>query len=102
MLRGPVSCVVFQVGVDEHSLGEHQLERLNDWLSDVAAKCDEKHRAAGLGFMVDQFKARGEVYAGVTGGNLTFSVTPTSLGTVFKVSDAVTGETLDLSEYENW
>ena len=71
-------------------------------MTQVAEKADERHRINGYGFLVDKFKSMGRVYAGASGGNLTFSVTPTSIGDVFKVADAVTGETIDLTDYDNW
>ncbi len=83
-------------------LDARQIVSLNAWLLGVAEKADAKHRQAGYGFLVDQFKAKGKVYAGVSGGNLSFSVTPTSLGTVFKVHDVISDESVDLTDYENW
>lgn len=41
-------------------------------------------------------------YGGAIGGSLTYSFTPTSLGTVVQVKHGLSGETLDLSDYENW
>ena len=75
---------------------------LNKWLTEVTEKIDEKHRREGRGDVAEHFKARGDVYAGASGGNLTFSVTPTGLGTAFKVSESITGEKIDLSDYDNW
>jgi hypothetical protein len=39
---------------------------------------------------------------GATGGGYTYSFTPTSLGCVTKVTNNVTGETLDLTDYDSW
>ena len=41
-------------------------------------------------------------YTGAVGGRYTYSFTPTSLGVITKVSDAITNEVLDLTEYEGW
>lgn len=41
------------------------------------------------------------VYTGAIGGRYTYSFTPTSLGVVIKVTDYVTKEVIDLSDYEN-
>ena len=71
-------------------------------MTQVAEKADEKHRGDGNEFLVDKFKSMGGVYAGVSGGNLTLSVTPTSLGDVSKVADAITREVIDLTDNDNW
>lgn len=42
------------------------------------------------------------VYTGAIGGRYTYSFTPTSLGTIVKVHDAVTKTEIDLTEYESW
>lgn len=102
MIRGPVKRVAFIIDDREHSLDAEQMAKLNDWLARVADTADARHRQSGYGFLVDHFKAKGEVYTGASGGNLTYSITPTSLGTAFKVHDAISGETLDLTDYENW
>lgn len=54
---------------------------------------------------VQQFKAkveteRGSDYAGASGGATTYEFTPTSLGTIIKVTHF--GQTLDLTDYESW
>lgn len=42
----------------------------------------------------------GYPYTGAVGGNLTFSFTPTSIGTVVKVRDSVTGAEIDVTDYD--
>lgn len=41
-------------------------------------------------------------YGGAIGGNLTYSFTPTSLGVVVRVTDTLSGNSLDLTEYLDW
>ena len=41
-------------------------------------------------------------YAGASGGALTYSFTPTNLGTVVKVTEELSGKVIDLTEYEDW
>jgi hypothetical protein len=41
-------------------------------------------------------------YGGAVGGNLTYSFTPTSLGVVATVTDVLTGNTIDLTDYLDW
>lgn len=38
----------------------------------------------------------------VDGARFTYCFTPTSIGTVIKVIDEVTGDEFDASDYENW
>jgi hypothetical protein len=40
-------------------------------------------------------------YYGAIGGSMTYSFTPTNIGTVVKVEHA-TGAVLDISDYEHW
>ena len=61
------------------SLDEEQLEKLNKWI---------------LGLP--------KAYEGAIGGRLTYSFTNTSLGTVTTVTDCISGETIDLSDYDMW
>lgn len=44
----------------------------------------------------------GYPYTGAAGGQFTFMFTPTSIGVICKVRDAVTGEEVDLTDYDHW
>ena len=44
----------------------------------------------------------GYPYSGTIGGTLTYSFTPTSLGVTIIVTDAHTGASINLTDYENW
>jgi len=102
MQRSPLDSVAFIINGEKHALDAEQLAKLNAWLADLALKIDKKHRKEGRGNIAEHFKRNGKVYAGVMGGNLTFSVTPLSVATVFKVVEEITEEKLDLTNYENW
>ena len=39
---------------------------------------------------------------GAIGGRFTFMITPTSLGTVVKMKDEITGEIKDFTDYDSW
>jgi len=42
-------------------------------------------------------------YEGSIGGRFTYHITPTSLGNIIKVSDAMEQkDTIDITEYEGW
>lgn len=62
-------------------LNKHQTVRANEWMNG---------------------KLKDGAYTGAIGGRFTFSFTPTSLGEVIKVTDSITNETLDLSDYDSW
>lgn len=102
MDRKSLDRVNFTLGDDEFSLTPAQLHRLNEWLVETSARIDAINRQAGRGPLVDMLSARGKVYTGVTGGNLSFTFVPTTLGTVIRVRDSITGAEIDLSDYDNW
>lgn len=102
MERSPIDEFSLTIGNATHELTDDQLALLNEWLTGVAGRIDEIYTKSGRGFLVDKMKSQGRVYAGVSGGNLTFAITPTTIGTVFKVSESITGESIDLTDYENW
>lgn len=52
--------------------------------------------------VVKQCWAEGYPYGGAAGGSNTYTFSHTNLGTVVKVTHAYTGETIDLSDYEDW
>lgn len=59
-----------------------ELQRMSDWADNLPLPLD--------------------TYAGASGGRFTFSFTPTSLGVVTVVTDQLTHETLDLTDYDSW
>lgn len=74
--------------------------KVEEWLAGVhrrllASRPERSLAAVGLG-------SDEEVYYGAIGGGLTYSFTPTLLGTVVKVTESATGETLDLTRYDEW
>lgn len=81
-------------------LDDEQWKKLHEWKkeidSEIAARqwADPETRQ----HMLDEHTP----YGGAIGGSLTYSFTPTSLGTVVKVTDGFTNKTIDLSNYEDW
>ena len=41
-------------------------------------------------------------YAGAIGGRLTYKFTVTSIGTVLRVKDSITGKEIDVTDYAGW
>ena len=58
MKRVPLKNVAFDIDGQTLACGQEQLEKLNKWLAEVTEKIDEKHRGAGMGVLVEHFKAR--------------------------------------------
>lgn len=69
-----------------------ELEKLNVWKREQLEKCREKQ-----GLSSDE-----DLNVGSIGGLYTYSITPTSLGTIITVTNNITEEILDLSDYDSW
>ena len=80
-----------------------QLAKLEVWTArqDAAALAEQRSMTGRDAFWIE-LNEDGEPYYGVSGGELTFEITPTGIGTVVKVRHNWTKKTLDLSEYEKW
>jgi len=62
--------------------------------------------------MISEGKAKSEadasigspdlVYYGAIGGGLTYYFSPTGLGDILRVKEAISGEELDLTDYSEW
>lgn len=79
------------------SLTAEQLTKLNDWLKGVYARVAEKQYTEKTTFGQTRFP-----YHGAIGGGETFSITGMSLGTVVKVTESISGETINLTDYDSW
>lgn len=81
-------------------LTERQANKLKVW------ECKIREKAFQLQYdrdELDEYSVKfHEPYYGAIGGGLTYSFTPTALGTVVKVKEAITGEEIDLTDYDEW
>lgn len=83
-------------------LTKEQVNKLNEWLVGV------EQRAAAL--QIEKAKLKGWQfpyprplpYHGALGGEITFSFVPNGIGVSCKVTEAITGESIDLSDYDSW
>lgn len=84
-------------------LDNEQKEKLAIWKEKLNKKIIEKQRetmsAEDFALLTDNGKYP---YSGATGGSITYSFTPTSLGIVTIVTDGLTGESIDLTDYDSW
>ena len=79
-----------------------QINQLNEWLVSVEKRAAEMQvqKASVNGWKFPY--PRPLPYHGATGGELTFSFIPNGIGLHCKVTEAITGESVDLSDYDNW
>ncbi|MFA6233842.1 MAG: hypothetical protein WC824_06595 [Bacteroidota bacterium] len=75
-----------------------QESRLVVWEKEQDAKVAELQKNNP---MIPQY-LKTEAYYGTIDGGYTFSFTPTGLGVAVRVKNAVTGEEIDLSDYDLW
>ena len=51
---------------------------------------------------VKDFIDKNKKYSGAIGGQFTWSFTPTSIGMVIQITDNISKEVLDVSNYDEW
>lgn len=73
------------------TLTKEQEDKLNAWADEQHRKNAEKAAASG----------RLSVY-GASGGAFSYTFTPTSLGLIVKVRNNLSGDELDLTEWDMW
>ena len=83
------SCRSFSLNVAEAKCIDEWVESLR---SEIMAKQGKKY---------DEISP-GEPYYGATGGGLTYSFTPTSLGTILVVKESITGKELNVTDALRW
>jgi len=86
----------FQVTPEEYA-------KIDKWLRETvypAILADQKKDPQMAAMHFEDEEGYTYPYFGAIGGDLSFTFTPTSIGTVFKVESC--GHTLDLTDYENW
>lgn len=86
------------------SLNDSQIQKYSEWVveQDLKAVEMQKQQIKNPTALVKSCWEAGFPYTGAIDGGTTFSFTPTSLGIVSKAHYALTGDTLDLTEWELW
>lgn len=69
-----------------------ELSKLNSWKEEQFKKCQEKQNLDSPDLL----------NTGAIGGLYTYSFTPTTIGIVIKITNNITGDILDLSDYDSW
>ena len=87
----------------QFSVNKAQLETIKKWKDELdkqtVARQKETMSAADFSLLTQDGKYP---YSGAIGGDLTYSFTNTSLGTIITVTDKFTGEKLDVTDYDMW
>lgn len=83
------------------SLTDDQVTRLNAWIKEVHPRAAKKQLESKLKEKIEK-NGLAVPHYGAIGGGYTFQFTGTGLGTVCKVTESITGEVLDLSDYDDW
>ena len=84
-------------------LTKDDLKRLAKWVKKQdKAYYKEQLKVIPKDDPIREFLKDGQPYYGAVGGSLTYSFTPTSVGTVVKVRHAGTKEIFDLTDYASW
>jgi hypothetical protein len=78
-------------------LNAEQISKLKAWNADQDRSVVQQQRDSGDPF-VRMLNADEQPYYGAIGGALTFTFTPTSIGTLVSVKHSGTGAVLDLSD----
>lgn len=95
------------------SLTKKQMGMLNEWLKDVEQRAAViqvekiKHLSEGSeGVAKDYYKslcAQNDLpHYGTLGGGLTFTFEPCGIGVSCEVTEAITGESIDLTDLDEW
>jgi hypothetical protein len=74
---------------------EEQNRKIEIWQNEQDRKVEEMQKGTHLEHL-------GEAYYGAIGGGYTYSFTPTGLGVVAKVTNNLTHEELDVTDYDAW
>lgn len=83
------------------TLTEQELERVAAWERELDAVTLERQRETLVDF--ELLTCNGKYpYYGAIGGSLTYSFTPTSIGTFVSVRHSPTNEVLELTDYSDW
>ena len=79
--------------METFDISEEDWERIMAWQQEIDAKVMEQQKGTDM-------ERPGVAYYGAIGGGYTYSFTPTGLGTVVKVRNGLTGDVLDITDYE--
>ena len=83
------------------TLNRTEQAAVNEWTASLRAEIMAIQKKGSAGTCFEDIMTD-EPYYGATGGGLTYAFTPTSLGTICVVTEAITKKTLNVAEATNW
>ena len=87
------------------SLTAQQFHKVKEWEQEqnrIMIEKQKKNPPDAPRALLEACWETGNPYYGATGGEITYSFTPTSIGVITEVKYAMTGKTLDITDYESW
>jgi hypothetical protein len=75
---------------------------INEWVESLRPEILAIQKAGSAKSGIDDTITGGEPYYGATGGGLSYTFIPTSLGTIITVKEAITGKELNVSDALGW
>jgi hypothetical protein len=91
--------------MNKFELSEDQVKKISEWYESIKPKIVEAQNP-NFGYAYEVYANpvidKQEPYYGTIGGGLTYSFTPTSVGMIIIVKESVTGEELNLTDYDSW
>ena len=75
---------------------------INKWLESLKPEILATQKKGSAGSDISDILGGDEPYYGATGGGVSYTFTPTSLGTILVVKEAITGKELNVSDALGW
>ena len=75
---------------------------INEWYESLRPEILAIQKRGSLDPAISDILQDDEPYYGATGGGLSYTFTPTSLGTILVVKEAITGKELNVSDALGW
>lgn len=82
------------------TITETEQQQIDEWLEKLRPELIEHLKKINPHYA--DIAMDGELYVGAIGGELTYCFTPTSLGTTTIIRENISGNTLDLTDYNSW
>lgn len=86
-------------------LTEDQINQIDQWVHEQNQKVIEEQKKNSPDVpreLLEECWEMGYPYTGAIGGEITYSFTPTSLGSIVRVRHVQTGAELDVTDYDSW
>jgi hypothetical protein len=92
----------FEKPVEQFGLNIAEARCIADWVESLRPEIMAIQKAGSKNSGLDDTITGGEPYYGATGGGLSYTFIPTSLGTIITVKEAITKKELNVSDALGW